>query len=116
ALAHRDDAGALRERRRAGDRVCDELRHRLHERSRERPVPETPPCQRERLAESIEDDGPLEQALLTCDRDMRAVVEEVGVELVREHPDVVIARDPRDLTYSLARERATGRVVRAVQD
>src|SRR5439155_53653 len=97
ALAGRDDARALRERRRARDGVGDELRHRLDERLRERAVAEAPSGHRERLAEAVEDDGALEHPFFSPYRMVLAVVEQVRVDLVREHPDVVVAREPRDL-------------------
>ena len=93
----RGRARALHEGRGAGDRVRHELRHRIDERLWKDPVAETPSGHREGLAEAIEKDRPLGHALLACDRTMLAVVDQLAIDLVGEHPEVALARDPCDL-------------------
>src|SRR5439155_1069452 len=80
-----------------GDRVRHELRHRTDERLWKDSVAETPSGHREGLAEAIEKDRPLGHALLACDRTMLAVVDQLAIDLVGEHPEVALARDPCDL-------------------
>src|SRR5206468_10635987 len=116
ARRERDRSGPLHECRGAGHRVRYELRDRLDERARKHAVPETPSGHRERLAESIEQDGALSHALLDRDRAVLAVVHELAVDLVRKDPEIALARDGRDVADRVTREHATRRVVGTVED
>src|SRR5207302_2576844 len=109
-------AGALDERRRAGHRVGDKPRDRLDERSRKDAVPKTPPGHGERLTEAVQQDGALRHAVLDRDRTMLAVVDELAVDFIGQHPEIALPSDRRDVADRLPRQDAPCRIVGAVED
>src|SRR5437879_6105371 len=112
----RGDAGELHERRRARGRVHHQPRDVLDERRREDAVAEPPAGHRVGLGEAVEDDRALGHARAVVDRDELAVVEELPVDLVRQHGDVPRRRQGRDAIDLRAVQHPARRVRRRVDD
>ena len=83
---------------------------------RHRSIPQPPPSHRIGLGESVEDNRPLDHARPGCDRDMLAFVNNLAVNLVREHNQVMLDGQFCDPGNVLFRQHATGRIARTVDD
>ena len=91
---------------------------RLRERGRRDAPADAPAGHRERLADAVDDD----EAIAQLGRDLRerrvleARVDQVAVDLVDDHPDVVLREDARERAQLIRGVRAAGRVGRRAED
>jgi hypothetical protein len=94
----------------------ERARDRLHERRRQKHVPEPPPRHREVLRERPDQDRALERARQRRDRAVpEAVVDEVRVRLVADHPEVVPLGQLQRSLEILVPEHVPGRIDRRVE-
>src|SRR3569832_709309 len=110
------DAGRLDEGRHAIDRVLEEFHQRLGGARRRREIAEPPAGHAEGLRKAVDDEGAGAARLAALCEGNRLVVAQVGIDLIEDHPQIVLLRELDDGGEFFRGQDAAGRVDRRVDD